>query len=480
VGDKTLLYIIRARNEASKVFKQFRDDLNGVGKEAEKASRTANAALGFFTKEAGQEFKNFGQSILGSVQAMADAGREAERTDKLLNAVLKSTGHAAGLTADEIKDMAAGFQSVTNFSDDAIVSAQNVLLTYTAIGKETFPRATQAVLDMSAALGTDLNQAAERVGNILNYPSVALNSLTKQGFRFTEQQKEQIHAMEAAGNIAGAQAVIFEELELAYGGAAQAVADSSTQMTNSIQGVKDELGKALLPVLDRIAEVLVPILEQVKQWIQDNPELAQTIIAVTAAIGALAFVFGSLLVVVGSVAASLAAIGVTVAAGGAFFIAITGVIALITAVTQHWEGLKWMFGNVWNSIVETLQEKVNIIKSIFTGLFNFLKGMISSIIGAAGEAVTAAKNVVSGGSKRAIGGPAEGLTLVGERGPELVSLPRGSYVHTAGKTRSMLSESGQSPLSFSIGQINVYNEADEDRFIEKIRRAIELQTLQAA
>lgn len=35
-----------------------------------------------------------------------------------------------------------------------------------------------------------------------------------------------------------------------------------------------------------------------------------------------------------------------------------------------------------------------------------------------------------------------GLTLVGERGPELVNMPRGANVHTAGETRKMLRQSG--------------------------------------
>lgn len=38
---------------------------------------------------------------------------------------------------------------------------------------------------------------------------------------------------------------------------------------------------------------------------------------------------------------------------------------------------------------------------------------------------------------KARGGRAEGLTLVGEEGPELVDLPKGSYVHTASETRNM-------------------------------------------
>ena len=44
---------------------------------------------------------------------------------------------------------------------------------------------------------------------------------------------------------------------------------------------------------------------------------------------------------------------------------------------------------------------------------------------------------------RATGGRVhESLTLVGERGPELVSLPTGSYVHTAGETRRMIEDLG--------------------------------------
>jgi hypothetical protein len=39
---------------------------------------------------------------------------------------------------------------------------------------------------------------------------------------------------------------------------------------------------------------------------------------------------------------------------------------------------------------------------------------------------------ISGYAQRAGGGLAGGLTLVGERGPELVSLPHGSFVHPNG------------------------------------------------
>ncbi len=64
-----------------------------------------------------------------------------------------------------------------------------------------------------------------------------------------------------------------------------------------------------------------------------------------------------------------------------------------------------------------------------------------------------------GYDSKASGGPASGLTLVGEEGPELVTLPGGSYVHDADSTKQMMS--GASALStsgmggVSIGSISV-------------------------
>ena len=39
--------------------------------------------------------------------------------------------------------------------------------------------------------------------------------------------------------------------------------------------------------------------------------------------------------------------------------------------------------------------------------------------------------------KKSIGGPASGMTLVGEQGPELVRLPTGSRVYSNAQTRTM-------------------------------------------
>jgi hypothetical protein len=56
--------------------------------------------------------------------------------------------------------------------------------------------------------------------------------------------------------------------------------------------------------------------------------------------------------------------------------------------------------------------------------------------------------------RKALGGYASGLTLVGERGPELVSLPRGSYVHDNAESERMV---GGTTVNFGAGSIVVNN-----------------------
>ena len=67
-------------------------------------------------------------------------------------------------------------------------------------------------------------------------------------------------------------------------------------------------------------------------------------------------------------------------------------------------------------------------------------GMLQTVINKAREAgqAVASAGGNGGGGSWAKGGDAHGLGIVGERGPELVALPRGSHVYTAAQTRSMV------------------------------------------
>lgn len=167
---------------------------------------------------------------------------EAERVQAQLAQRVKSTGGAAGLMVADLNRMADALQKATTFDDESINGAQSLLLTFTRIGKETFPRATEAVLDMSTALGTDLNSAAMQVGKALNDPVKGITALSRAGVQFTESQKDTIKRLVETGNVAQAQTIILKELE--------------TQMGGSAKAARDTLGGALAALKNSFANLL--------------------------------------------------------------------------------------------------------------------------------------------------------------------------------------------------------------------------------
>lgn len=165
--------------------------------------------------------------------------KNAQNEQAQLAAVLKSTGNAAGFTASELNKMASGMAGVVSEGD--INRAQTRLLSYTGVVGEEFPRALQAAIDMSVRLGMTVEQSAETVGKALDVPSKGLDALSKQGFRFTEDQKKLVKSLEDTGRVAEAQDVVLKALESSYGGAAEAARNTLGGALQALQNQIDDL-----------------------------------------------------------------------------------------------------------------------------------------------------------------------------------------------------------------------------------------------
>jgi len=127
--------------------------------------------------------------------------------------VLQSTGNAAGYSQQKLNEMAEAMAKASTFDSGEINIAQTRLLSYTGVVGESFPRAMQNAIDMATRMGMSVSQAAETVGRALDIPSQGLTALTKQGFRFTEAQKDLVKQLEETGKTAEAQAIIMEAME---------------------------------------------------------------------------------------------------------------------------------------------------------------------------------------------------------------------------------------------------------------------------
>ena len=272
---ETVVINFTGKDEISSVAKDVEKSIKDVGETAEKQgskfdgmkeiARGAFQSIGGFAINAASEI---GSSIVGGIGSfITDGISEAsgwQSAFRQTQAVVESTGQAAGFTAEQMGEMAVAMSASSGmslFSDDAILGAQNVLATFTKVQGVQFEGATQSALDMAQALGMDASSAAMMMGKALNDPVKGLSALSRSGVSFTEEQKALVEEMVAVGDVAGAQNLILKEMEVQFGGSALAATEtfegSQVLLAESFNGVKETLGNALLPILTRLSNVLM-------------------------------------------------------------------------------------------------------------------------------------------------------------------------------------------------------------------------------
>jgi hypothetical protein len=302
MAEETVLIRFKSEDDATKTTKAVNDGLDDVSKNAGKAGSSFSgmgSVMNGVLQGVGQALGGFamqmGSKALGAVTDFVSGSiDEASAWNSVYaqtQAVVESTGGAAGLAADEIAEMASSMSASAGeslFSDDAILGATNVLATFTNIKGQNFGSATQSILDMSQALGIDLNSAAMQVGKALNDPVAGLAALSRSGVQFTADQEAMIKAMVEAGNVAGAQEVMMKELNTQFGGSAAAAVDTYAGqqiiLKEKFADVQQTLGTALMPILmefgtfmsDTVVPIIADVVKGISLWIEQTQQAGTT------------------------------------------------------------------------------------------------------------------------------------------------------------------------------------------------------------
>ncbi len=257
-----------AKQQLSNVGQAAKETQSGFGGMLQSALATAG---GFALFNVGAKAVGFlKDQVVGSL----DAAMKHQQVMSQTAQAVKSTGGAAGMTAQAIQGLAESLSKTTTFSEDTVQSGENLLLTFTGIGKDVFPQTTKTMLDMAQAMGMDTKSAAMQLGKALNDPAQGLSALSREGVTFSDKQKEMIKQMVAAGNTAGAQKIMLAELQKEFGGSAEAAgktfAGALQILKNNLEDVKIKIGTALLPLLGQltgwVSSNVLPILTKFSDW----------------------------------------------------------------------------------------------------------------------------------------------------------------------------------------------------------------------
>ncbi|VUZ27852.1 Uncharacterised protein [Acetobacterium wieringae] len=263
-----------ATTELNKLERQLKENNNALDSSDKKidslAKSTDLVSTGFGALKVGFAAGIGAVTAVGyAIGNVIEGMNDMEDQTAQMNAVLKSTGGVSGMTTNEMIKMADAMEDTTKFAAEQTMEAENLLLTFTNIGEDVFPTATETLLDMATAMGTDAKGGAIQLGKALNDPTEGISALTRVGVTFTEEQKELIKSLQDSGDMAGAQTVILQELQKEFGGSAKAAGETFSGqlaiLNNSIGETSEELLITLMPTLQEFVEDINDNMPKIKE-----------------------------------------------------------------------------------------------------------------------------------------------------------------------------------------------------------------------
>ena len=358
---------IKATQDSVAAMTGFKDTAADIGPAAEQSFQMTTAQA----MQLGASLRDVGSQAAAAARPFIDAFTEEQDAVNKLTTALQATGQATPEVTAAYSAMASEFQRTTTFADEAVTSAMAVLTTIGTVGPDNMQLALEATTNLASAMKMDLNQAALLVAKAFESGGEHLGKL--KGL-LGEAYTEGMSATE-----------MLQALNEKFGPAAQ----NELQTYN---GQIAHMNNQMSDFNEKVGKVLVDTLSGALAAFQSLPEPIQTISVGIIAIGtALAPVLISL--------SSLISILATTGIGAGLATALTSIIALLTgpvgiviavgavlaAVAYNWdaivdytkalyEGIKRWLVDGFNSVVESIKQKIAAVKDYFKDLYNSLVG----------------------------------------------------------------------------------------------------------
>ena len=198
---------------------------------------------------------------------------EHEKIQVRTDAVIKSTGHAAHVTAKQIDELAKSIMAKSGIDNEQLQSGENILLQFRAIqnqaGKnnDIFDQATVAMADLSVVMGGNTTMAAKSLGKALQDPEHGFGALKRAGVTYTDSQKGAIKFLQEHNRTLEAQKIILEGVTRATGGQAEALGRTLQGKLNiastTFKNLAMDIAGTFLPSLATAATQLVNFFQRI-------------------------------------------------------------------------------------------------------------------------------------------------------------------------------------------------------------------------
>lgn len=368
--------------------------LNKATAEAEKATGRFSERTQKFAKVAMAGVAAVGIGLAAGLKAGVQGLQEGEEAEARFADATSRIPKAVKINTAAFQDYAEAVQRSTRFTYEDTLAVGTMLAAQDGVqkaikgGTVTLETASATVLDLATAQGVDAPAAAKTYAKAMAAPEKAAALLRKAGINLTDAQQQQIKKMVEAGDVAGAQGIIQDELRAKFEGAAKAAGETTAgqmeRAKNAFGEVQEQLAVGLIPVITDLLGYLV----RVTSWAQDNPGKVKVAVIV---LGSLAAVIGAVSLAITTwtaitrVATAVQAAWNVVMAANPIVLVTLAVIALVAAIVLIATKTTW-FQQIWKAAFGA-------IKTAVAGVFSWVQAnwplLLAILTGPIGLAVLA-------------------------------------------------------------------------------------------
>lgn len=483
-------------------------------KEATKASNDFNASTaalsasldGISTKanSVATATKGLSTAAGGLLVALGGAAVNSAKYADNLNTLSAQTG----ISAEDLQKMQYAADRV-DVDVDTIAGAMSKMrrsmASDSAASAEAFARIGVSVRDSSGQLRDsstvfyEVLAGLSRVGNETERDALAMDIFGRSADQLAGIVDDGGAALKALGQEAEDMGLILDEQTL---GSLNAFNDQLDQLKAQATAEIVSAGASALEALSPVLNIIIEAVGKILSFIGDlDPKLITaiaTIAAIVAAISPVASIIGTIsgaiakfLTYLPAIKAAFAAVSAFVAANPLVLIGVA-VGALVAAIITHWDKIKPILAEVWEKIkdvatkvadvikgaIEKVQAAFQAVKDFFVGIWETIKEAakekINAIIGFVNNGIEAINKFTSKINESGVGRffgvnigqistiPAlagggvlqSGSALVGERGPELLTMSNGAAavqpLYTTTNTYNTINQTSRQPVQVNL------------------------------
>lgn len=452
---------------------QTKAQLDGITQELEKQKLTLGKTSEEWTQLADKTTsigKNLSLKLTAPIVAAGAAafklGADYEQALGKMEVVFEDNSKAIEKWADNsLKDFGLATSTAVTMASDfgALFKGMGINMRATQEWSTTL---TERTMDLSNFYDTTVEETTRALNAIVTGQTeplrrfgINMTQATLQEYAYSQGIRKKVSEMTEAEKVQLRYSYVIERTNIAVG-TTKRESDSATGQMNRFKEVVKELGvsfsEQILPLFTPVIEGISNMMEKVAGLSDGTKKFITVALGLVAAVGPVMIALGSVFKTISNIAQGIGAIPKVingVSKAGKLF---KGLLDN----TQFLGFVKWAAIIIGVALaIAALVTAINYLIGRGQEMNQFAKNMAEMTSNASASVSGAGRRGYAVGTRYHIGGPA----LVGEEGPEVVDLPRGSRVHTAQETKRMLQGSSDTYIL----QVNM-NEIDEVSKLVKV------------